>query len=814
MTGLTTQEARARLTQYGPNSTTLEKRRPAFLVFLGTFKSPLVLLLLVSSVIAAYFGETNSFIIIVTIVLLSSVLDFVNSYKSDKAAEKLKDHIRLTATVFRDRGKQEIRVEQLVPGDMVFLSAGDVIPADGVVTEGQHFFVNESALTGESFPLAKGPSMGLFMGSSVISGEAVMEVKTTGKSTQFSHVMEALSTRPVSTEFDREMKAFSLLILKITIVLLLGIFCVNLLFHHSFLSSLLFAVALAVSITPELLPMIITMNLTRGSLIMAKHGVIVKRLSSMQNFGSMDILCTDKTGTLTENEIVLVQYVDAEGNSCEKTLKHAFLNSRFTTGFRNPLDDAVRKFRHLKVKEYKKVDEIPFDFVRRRESVVVENQDERLLVTKGAPEEVFSICRMGTVQWKAAERTYKGLSQQGFRVLAIATKELPARDSYGTQDEHNLAFMGFVAFLDPPKATVTKTLEHMQAYGIQVKIITGDNELVTQHIAQEINLAVTGILMGRELEKLSDAELAAKAPSTTIFARVNPEQKLRIIKTFQKLGHVVGYLGDGINDAPSLKAADVGISVNNAVDIAKESADLILMHTSLDDLINAVIEGRKTFANTLKYLMMVLSSNFGNAYSMSVASLVLPFLPLLPTQILLNNLIYDASQLTLPADLVDEEELKSPQHFDIKKIKRFMLIFGPISSLFDFLTFGVLLLGFRFAEPSFQTGWFMESLATQVLVVYVIRTRKIPFLQSKPSHALVLGTLGMLAVGWWVALSSWGKHFFAFGVINAPTLIAIGGITLLYLVVVEWAKRWFYRSYHKGKTASLTAAGRISHNPV
>jgi Mg2+-importing ATPase len=809
MTGLTSQEARARLTRYGPNSTTLEKRRPAFLIFLETFKSPLVVLLLASSIIAAYFGEIDSFVIIVTIVLLSSILDFVNTYKSDKAAEKLKDHIRITATVYRDGLREEIRVEQLVPGDIVFLSAGDVVPADGKVAEGKHFFINESALTGESFPIAKDVGMPMYMGSSVISGEATMEVVTTGKDTQFSHVVAALSTRPTITEFDREIKSFSYLVLRITIVLLVAIFAVNVLFHRDLLTSLLFAVALAVSITPELLPMIITMNLTRGSLIMAKHGVIVKRLSSMQNFGSMDILCTDKTGTLTEDEIALVQYVDAHGHACENTLKHAYLNSVFTTSFRNPLDEAVKKFRHLKVKEYKKIDEIPFDFQRKRESVVVENKDERLLITKGAPEEVFAICRMGTVEWKAAERTYTNLSKEGFRVLAIATKEMPERAGYLPKDEHNLSFMGFIAFLDPPKPTVAKTLEHMREYGVQVKIVTGDNELVTQRIAQDINLHIDGVLLGRQVAKMTDAELAKKAPHTTIFARVNPEQKLRIIQTFQKLGHVVGYMGDGINDAPSLKAADVGISVNNAVDIAKESADLILMHKSLDDLIKAVVEGRKTFANTLKYLMMVLSSNFGNAYSMSVASLVIPFLPLLPTQILLNNLIYDASQLSLPSDSVDDEDLKRPQRFEIKKVKRFMLIFGPVSSIFDFITFSILLLVFRFNEASFQTGWFIESLATQVLVVYIIRTKRLPFIESRPSWQLVVGTLSMLAVGWAVALSSWGARFFKFGSINLAAVIAIVIITAIYLVLVQIIKQWFYRAYQRKEEASWQARAKL-----
>jgi Mg2+-importing ATPase len=800
MLGLSHSEAAARLQKYGLNAVALEHRHTAFEMLVDAFKSPLVILLLVSAVLAAYFGEVTSATIIVAIVGLSSLLDFFNSYKSNHAAEQLKERVRVVTTVLRDGKPQEIPLEHVVPGDIVLLTAGNIIPGDGRVVTATHFYTNEATLTGEAFPQLKEPGMPVYMGSSVSTGQAQVEITATGHATQFSKVVAALNTRPPITEFDREIRDFSFLVLRITMVLVIFVFFVNTLLKGNVLTSLLFAVALAVGITPELLPMIITLNLTKGSLAMARRGVIVKRLTSIQNFGSMDVLCTDKTGTLTEDEIALVKYVDSDGKVSDKTLEYAYVNSTLSSGYKNPLDKAIHDFRHLSVKEYRKIDELPFDFQRRRESVVVEHDGKRLLISKGAPESLLQSCthcheRTTTIQvrhLRAAHRTYEKLSKGGFRVLAIAIKHLPKKDTYSIADEEGLIFIGFVAFLDPPKISVEHTLRRMQEFGIAIKIITGDNELVSARIAREIELEVSGIVVGTDMDHLSDHELAKRVEHTNLFARVNPEQKMRIIKTLQANGHVVGYMGDGINDAPSLKAADVGISVNNAVDIAKESADLILLHKSLEDLVEGVIAGRRTFVNTVKYLRMVLSSNFGNVFSMAGASLILPFLPMLPTQILLNNLIYDASQFAIPLDTVDIEELQAPRRLDLHDIKRFMFSFGLVSSVFDFITFGVLFSFFGLSSARFQTGWFLESLATQILVVYVIRTRKIPFLESRPSLSLVITTVVGLGIGWVIGLSHFGK-IFGFQPLEAGPLLTIIGIVGIYLCVIEIMKHRFFR---------------------
>jgi len=802
MIGLSHAEATLRLKQNGPNAVALQHHNSALELFLDTFKSPLVILLLVAAGLSGYFGEVTSSLIIVVIVALSSLLDFVNTYRSNRAAEELKERVRVTTTVMRDGTPKEIPLENVVMGDVVLLTAGNIIPADGKLLTGAHFYTNEASLTGEAFPQMKELGMPVYMGSSVSSGQAQIEITATGARTQFSKVVAALNSRQLPTEFDREIKDFSFLVLRITIGLVLFVFLVNAFLKHDLLGSLLFAVALAVGITPELLPMIITLNLTKGSMAMARRGVIVKRLASIQNFGSMDVLCTDKTGTLTEDKIALVKYVDGKGITSEKTLEYAYINSVLSSGYKNPLDDAVQEFRHVSLKEYKKIDELPFDFERRRESVIVQKGEKRFLIAKGAPEGLWKTCMhcgdmhtfLSAGQLRAIKETHEKLSRGGFRVLGIAIKELKEKETYSTADEEGLVFMGFIAFLDPPKISVEKTLRRMQDYGINIKIITGDNELVSARIAREIDLEITGVVLGTEMDTLNDKALAKKVETANLFARVNPEQKMRIIKTIQTNGHVVGYMGDGINDAPSLKAADVGISVNNAVDIAKESADLILLHKSLEDLVEGVIEGRKTFINTVKYLRMVLSSNFGNVFSMAGASLILPFLPMLPTQILLNNLIYDASQFAIPLDHVDPQELQRPHRLDLKEIKRFMVIFGPLSSLFDFITFGVLYITFGLTGARFQTGWFLESLVTQIFVVYIIRTRKIPFLESRPSLALVISTLMGVGVGLLASLTTFGKIFGFISLANRP-LIVIGLIVAVYLCVIEVVKQRFFRSY-------------------
>jgi Mg2+-importing ATPase len=796
--GLTSREAAKRLKHFGPNALAEGKSTPPVLAFLSRFTNPLVIILLFAATLSAFLGDRVSFVIIVLIVLVSTVIDFVNSYRSEQAAEALKDRVRVEAQVLRDGKWQNLQLVQLVPGDIVQLVAGRLIPADGKVISGKDLSANESSLTGESFPVTKPPGEALYLGSSITSGSGTMIVELTGSNTKFSHIAKALSSSAAPTEFDREIKDFSLLIIKITTFLVIFIFAVNILlrFHQPniFVQSLLFSVALAVGLTPELLPLIITLNLTKGSLAMAKHGVIVKHLSSIQNLGSMDVLCTDKTGTLTEDHIALVRHVDGFGAQSEKVLLYGYLASVFTTGFENPLDSAVRKFKTVDIKAYKKLDEIPYDFERKRESVVVEHHSSRLLVSKGAPEEIIRISHkyMDGRPFEAVktqvEAQYESLSAEGFRVLAVAIHHVPKSGVYEPGIEHDLTFVGFMAFLDPAKQSVKSTLIKMREYGIAVKIVTGDNALVTRKIADDIGLEITGILTGADIEHMSRPQLRDAVEKTTIFSRVNPEQKLRVIEQLQANHHVVGYLGDGINDAPALKAADIGISVNNAVDVAKATADLILLRKSLDSLINGVIEGRRTYANTLKYLMMSLGSNFGNMFSMAGGSLFLPFLPMQATQILLTNLLYDTSQFALPLDGVDPDGLLRPRKISIAGLKHAMWVFGPLSSLFDFATFGLLLLVFHFGAAQFQTGWFLESVATQTFVVYIIRTRKLPFIQSRPSPYLVMSTVATVLIGYGIVLSPLA-HYFGFAAIPFVAFIGIFGIIVSYLCLAEVVKR-------------------------
>lgn len=797
--GLSSAEAARLLRQYGSNQLADIHRRPVVVQYLSRFANPLVVILMLAAGLSFYFGDTASFFIIVVIVLVSTTLDFANSYRSARAAEALKERVRVEAMALRDGQFVSVPLAHLVPGDIVKLSAGKLIPGDGEILEGKDLTANESSLTGESFPQSKPPGSTVYLGSSITSGSGLMRLDATGHNTKFSHLAGAIgSAKSGPTEFDREITSFSFLIIKITTFLVLAIFALNALFRHDLFESLLFSVALAVGLTPELLPLILTLNLTKGSLAMSRHGVIVKQLSSIQNLGSMDVLCTDKTGTLTEDHIALVRHVDGFGVDSAEVLELGYVASVFTTSFQNPLDAAVRRHR-ISISKYHKIDEVPYDFERKRESVVVKRGSKRLLITKGAPEEVIRVSTRAANGHafdgvkSRVEDTYASLSEQGFRVLAVAYREISSAEAAEPSAEHGLTFCGYMAFLDPAKQSTGPTLEKMRASGIEVKIITGDNALVTRKIASDIGLPVSGILTGEDIAKLSPRQLADAVAGVTIFARVNPEQKLAIIQALRRAGHVVGYLGDGINDAPALQAADVSISVNNAVDVAKAAADLILLHKSLGDLHNGVLEGRRTFANTFKYLMMSLGSNFGNMFSMAGGSLILPFLPMRATQILLTNLLYDTSQFSLPLDGVDEEALRRPHRLDMKVLKRAMWIFGPLSSVFDFATFAVLLWGFHLTAASFQTGWFLESVATQTLVVYVIRTRKIPFLQSRPSPYLVITTLATVMIGYTVALTPLAQ-FFGFGPLPPQAIAAIMAITLAYLCTAELLKRWFYRT--------------------
>jgi P-type Mg2+ transporter len=795
--------------QYGPNTFEQGRRRSkALLAFLARFRNPLVIILLIAATLSLFFGDKASFFIISTIILLSVGLDFFNTYRSERAAEALKDKVRVLVTVRRNSREEQVAVSELVPGDIVLLKAGKVIPADGVIVEGKDLFANEAALTGESFPQEKNVGAEVYMGSGVISGEGVMRVMQTGTHTKFAHIAAALQSARRATEFEREIRDFSTLIIKITFFLVVFVFLVNVLFHRNVLESVLFSLALAVGLTPELLPLIITLNLTKGSLKMAKEGVIVKQLSAVQNFGSMDILCTDKTGTLTEDKIALVKYVDGKNDQSERVLELGYLASVFSTGFVNPLDGAVQDFKHIDIKAYKKIDEIPFDFERKREAVVVHHLEDkrRFLIVKGAPEEVLKICtgyddttaHLTPRFREVIENTYEDLSRQGFRVLAIASKDIDTEKHYEPSDEAGLQFQGFLAFLDPAKASVGETLERMGNMGIGIKIITGDNALVTQKIADDIGLKVDGILTGDELATLHERELIVAVEKTTIFARVNPEQKMQIIEALQANGHVIGYMGDGINDAPSLRTADVGVSVNNATDVAKDAADFILLRKSLHELTNGIVEGRKTFANTMKYLRMSLSSNFGNMFSMAGASLFLPFLPMLATQILLNNLLYDTSQFAIPLDNVDESEVLRPHRLSITDIKKFMWSYGLLSSCFDFITFGTLLFVFHAHEAIFQAGWFLESILTQVFVVYIIRTRQFPFKDSRPAAVLVASTLTVTVTATLI-ITLPIRTWFHFGYLQTSQIIALSGVVLVYLVAAQLIKSRFYGGYASDK---------------
>jgi Mg2+-importing ATPase len=814
--GLTSEEAKKRLEIYGYNEFA-KKKRTALVEFLSYFKSPLVIILLVAAVISAFLGELVNAIIISVIVLLSTLLLFYQESRAEKASEMLRKKVTTTATVRRDGEKKEVDLREIVPGDIIYLSAGDIVPADARVISAKDLFVNQSALTGESLPVEKTSDPPatreasilewnnyLFLGTSVVSGTATAVVINTGNLTEYGKIAKRLVERAPETEFERGLRRFGFLMVEVTFLLVLFVFLINALYKRNVLESLLFSVALAVGLTPELLPMIITLTLSKGAMSMARKGVIVKHLSSIQNLGSMDVLCTDKTGTLTENRVKLMLHIDLEGRENDKVFLFSFLNSYYQTGLKSPLDEAILKHEEIDVKGYQKIDEIPFDFERKRVSVVVECDGQRILISKGAPEQVLATCSHcelseGVVELNRAlrdriEQKYYDLSSEGFRVLGVSYKMVGEKRVYSVNDESGMVFLGFVAFIDPPKETAREAIQLLRKNGVALKIITGDNEIVTRKICEYLNLEIKGIVLGNEIEQMQDDALARVVERANVFARVTPAQKDRIILALKRNGHVVGFLGDGINDAPPLKTADVGISVENAVDVAKESADIILLQTDLKVLNDGVMEGRKAFGNAMKYIMMATSSNFGNMFSAAGASLFLPFLPMLPTQILLNNLLYDLSEFTIPTDNVDPEYIEKPKKMDVSFIRKFMVIMGPVSSVFDFLTFFLMILVFSAIEPVFQTAWFIESLFTQTLVIFVIRTRMSPF-KSRPSKALLVSSASILGVALLVPLTPLGKLF---GFVEPPVLFYpfLVCIVAAYLALAEIVKRWFYRRYY------------------
>ena len=759
-----------------------------------------------------FLGDPVNALIILVIILASSLLGFWQERGATNAVDKLLAIVQTKATVLRDGNQEETPVEGIVPGDVVLLSAGDLIPGDCLILESKDLFVNEASLTGETFPVEKtagvlplGTALGqrtnsLFMGTNVVSGNAQAVVVGTGSGTEFGKVSDRLKLRPPETEFEHGVRQFGYLLMEVTLVLVVATFAINVYFARPVLESLLFSLALAVGLTPQLLPAIISINLAHGAKSMATEKVIVKRLASIENFGSMNVLCSDKTGTLTEGVIRVQSVVDFSGKETKKALLYAYLNAFYQTGFKNPIDEAIRT-NHLDLSGYTKLDEVPYDFVRKRLSILVSKDSTVLMVTKGALQNVLDVCTLvetseGTIVEIAGVRReiqerFEYFSGEGFRVLGIAYKSAGTGRLITKDSEVGMTFMGFLVLFDPAKPNIAQTIGELKEIGISLKIITGDNRLVARSISQQVGFPSPRVLAGSELGQMSDEALLGRVNEVDVFAEVEPNQKERIILALKKAGNVVGYLGDGINDASALHAADVGLSVDSAVDVAKESADIVLLEKDLGVLVHGVKEGRKTFANTLKYVFMATSANFGNMFSMAGASLFLPFLPLLPRQILLTNLMTDFPETTIGTDNVDVEMIERPRRWNVRFIRDFMIVFGIVSSVFDYLTFGVLLFVLQSSTDLFRTGWFVESVISASLIVLVIRSRG-PFFKSKPGRYLSMTTLMIVGITVVFPFTPLG-YLFGFTPPPASFLLAMAMIVTLYIVAGEVVKRTFYR---------------------
>ena len=829
--GLTDVEAAARLRSVGPNEVAHEARQTILIELATRAINPLNLLLLVLAGASAAVGDQRAAGVIVVMVVLSISLGFIQEHRSGNAAAALRRMVQNKATVLRKGGadppgSRDVPIGEVVPGEIVLLSAGDMIPADVRLITAKDLFVNQSALTGEGMPIEKHaeahtasaqavfdlPNI-CFMGSAVVSGVGRGVVVLTGSRTAFGEVADSIAGQRVATSFDQGINRYTWMMLGLIAIMTPLVFLINGLTKGDWFQALLFAVAVAVGLTPEMLPMIVTVNLAKGALAMSRKKVIVKRLNAIQNFGAMNILCTDKTGTLTQDRVILKRHLDLNGQESTRVLEYAYLNSFHQSGLKNLLDVAV--LRHVELEEkleasdhYKKVDEIPFDFERRRMSVVLERGDgAHVLICKGAIEEVFAVCTQYAVDNELgaldaghladAKAKAAALNADGFRVIAVAFKEIaPGHGATCVADETNLTLLGYIAFLDPPKETAAPAIAALKARGVAVKILTGDNDIITAKICRDVALPPGRIVLGHEIEALPPDALADLAEVTTVFAKVSPAQKAAIIDALHRKGHVVGYMGDGINDGPALKAADVGISVDSAVDIAKETADIILLEKSLSVLGDGVLEGRKVFGNITKYIKMGASSNFGNMLSVLGASIFLPFLPMAPIQVLTNNLLYDFSQTTIPTDNVDVEYLAVPRRWDIDNILKFMLLIGPISSIFDYVTFGLMIVVFRaWNQPAlFQTGWFVESLLTQTLIIHIIRTAKIPFVESRASPALIATSLLVAATGVILPYTSVGVTL-GFVPLPASYWFPLGLIVVSYGALTHVMKAWFARRF-------------------
>jgi P-type Mg2+ transporter len=828
LNGLSKKTGKIRLAKYGLNQIAHENRKPAILMLLGGFANPLIILLSVLGIISYFTQNIRAAVIIFIMVIVGVVLRFVQEMRADHAAEKLRAMVRNKATVMRDGREQEIELKLLVPGDIIKLAAGDMVPADVRIILAKDLFLNQAALNGEALPTEKKNILAdetiknpldlpniCFLGSSVVSGSATAIVINTGSNTHFGSLAKSIVNQRVLTSFDKGINKFTWLMIKFIFIIVPAVFLINGLTKHNWGDAFLFALAVAVGLTPEMLPMIVTVNLSKGALMMARKKAIVKRLNSIQNFGAMNILCTDKTGTITEGRIVLEKYVDISGERSDRVLHFGYLNSYYHTGLKNLMDDAILDHKdletNLKINEqYKKIDEIPFDFARRRMSVVVEDkQNNHILICKGAIEEIISQCTSIELKNEITNLTSSNIakyrkiaddfSTDGFRVIALAYKKIAdfhPESVYAVKDESELILMGFLAFFDPPKESAEATLKRLNALNIDVKILTGDSDIVASYVCKEVNIPVKNILLGSQIATMKDAELAAAAINTSVFAKLLPEHKEKIIRALQSQNNVVGFLGDGINDAPALKAADVGISVDSAVDIAKESSDIILLERSLLVLEQGVLEGRKVFGNIIKYIKMAASSNFGNMFSVIGASAFLPFLPMLPIQVLINNLLYDFSQTAIPTDKVDSDWLQKPRKWMLGNLTWFIVFIGPISSIFDYATYFLMLYTFNcWSNPAlFQTAWFVESIFTQTLIIHVIRTNKIPFIQSWASWPLIISSLSIVGIAAWLPFSPFANIF---GFVKLPQLYWLFLVLIIfcYITLTQIIKFWFIKKF-------------------
>jgi len=826
--GLNETNASARLKQYGANTITVNAGASTVMLFLSQFKSPVTLLLIIAAILSACLGDVTDTIIILIIVLISGILGFWQEKGAANAVRELLKLVQLRCSVLRDGQQKEVPVETVVPGDVICLTAGDIIPGDCLITYADQLFVDEAAFTGETYPVEKNQgiipaeaalakrSNVLLMGSHVISGKGTAVVVKTGLQTEFGKISSNLKLRPPETDFERGIRRFGYLLMEITLLLVIVIFAINVLLHKPVLDSFLFSLALSVGLTPQLLPAIISVNLATGARRMAKQQVIVKRLSSIENFGSMNILCSDKTGTITEGKVTLKDCLDINGKHSEKVMQYAWLNASLQQGFHNPIDEAICSAYKDGKANYNVLDETPYDFIRKRLTILIKVSEKNTAISKGALKSILSVCTKAETPdgnivdidtcRQNISKQYEQLSQQGFRTLGVACKAVDG-PSFSKDDEKEMIFLGFIALFDPPKANVTETISQMNGLGIKLKIITGDNALVAGSLASQLGIATPKILTGSDMQHMTNAALLHQAPLTDIFAEVEPNQKERIIIMLKKAGYVVGFMGDGINDASALHAADVGISVNTAVDVAKEAADIVLLSSGLDVLINGVTEGRKTFTNTMKYIFMATSANFGNMFSMAGASLFLPFLPLLPKQILLTNLLTDFPEMAISTDRVDDVNIQTPQQWDLGFIKRFMIIFGILSSVFDYITFGVLLFIFHAGEKTFQTGWFLESVISATLIVLVVRTR-LPFFKSLPGKYLSIATVFVILLVILLPLTPM-TGWFNFTTLNLRFYLLVTPVIVLYMLSAELAKQWFYKHSLK-----LTIRHRKSVLPI